>query len=332
MDENTNVLCGTVDEYGFYSSVQSKPVQWLWYPYIPAGKITLLQGDPGDGKSTFIIRILSIITTSGTFPNGEIASEPNNVIYQCNEDDMSDSIRPRLEAAGADCARVAFIDDPEGTLTFVDERIYSVIKKINAKALVIDPVQAYMPANADMTSAVSMRTYMQKLGNIAEKTGCAVILIGHMNKTAGSKNMYRGLGSIDIMAIARSVLMIERDVHHPDIRYVFPIKSNLAPEGKAIGFVLDRDKGFQWIGECLTDNDLYDTAGDSYNNKRQKAAELLRVMLSAKAIPSTEVLERITGFGISERTCRAASKDIGVKTYKMKNVWYWELPHDELSR
>lgn len=219
--------------YQYYANVRTEPVEWLWYPYIPLGKLTVLQGDPGEGKSTFALNVVARITTGQPMPDGVPTKGKRVAIYQCAEDGIADTIKPRLQQAGADCERVAYIIDNDIALTLEDGRIETAIKDTHASVFIIDPIQAFIPPDADMQSATKMRSVLRKLANIADRNKCAVILIGHMNKGGSSKSLYRGLGSIDIAAIARSVLMISRDESRPDIRYMYPIKSSLAPEGPA---------------------------------------------------------------------------------------------------
>lgn len=234
----------------YYSNVKSSSVEWIWYPYIPCGKITVLQGDPGEGKSTLILHIAAILTKGANLPDGNKIKKPMTVIYQCSEDSKADTIKPRLENAGADCRRVAFIKDDNGDLTLDDERIELAVKTTGAKLLILDPIQAFIGKNGNMQSAVRMRETMTKLANIAEEYACAIVLVGHMTKSNSGKSIYRGLGSIDIAAAARSVLLVARDKDEPSKRYMLPIKSSLAPEGEPIAFALDRDNGFSWIGKC----------------------------------------------------------------------------------
>lgn len=141
------------EDYKIYSTVEKQEVEWLWYPYILYGKLTLLQGDPGDGKSTFMINIASALTRGGLLPDGKKLEQIGNVIYQGAEDNVGDTIKPRLEEAGADCDRVAFIDDADMGLTFIDDRLEKTIRSFQAKLLVLDPLQAFMPSNADMQNA-----------------------------------------------------------------------------------------------------------------------------------------------------------------------------------
>ena len=125
------------EDYKIYSTVEKQEVEWLWYPYIPYGKLTLLQGDPGDGKSTFMINIASALTRGGLLPDGKKLEQIGNVIYQGAEDNVGDTIKPRLEEAGADCDKVAFIDDADMGLTFIDDRLEKTIRSFQAKLLVL---------------------------------------------------------------------------------------------------------------------------------------------------------------------------------------------------
>ena len=312
--------------YRLYSTVVEEQVEWLWYPYIPCGKITLLQGDPGDGKSTFMINLVASLTRGKKLPDGQRLQGPVNVVYQCAEDSTSDTIKPRLNKAGADCDMVAFIEDEFNGLNIGDARIEQTIKAFQAKLLILDPLQAFMPTDFDMQSAGKMRQIMSQLARLAARTKCAVVLIGHMNKASSGKKLYRGLGSIDIAAIARSVLMISRDPEDTDIRYMYPVKSSLAPEGEAMSFVFDRDKGFQWIGKCAKP-DFEEPKGlaTSGGNKKTRAAELLKIMLSDDDLPSVDILQKMNLCGIGERTTRAAYKEIGGKAYRKDGMWYWTV-------
>lgn len=310
-------------KYGYYSDVARRDVDWLWYPYIPCGKITILQGDPGEGKSTFILRLTSILTNGGIFPDGTKLSGPHTVIYQCAEDSMEDTIKPRLLEAGADCTRVAFINDPERNLTLDDARIRNVLQITGARMLILDPIQAFIPPDCDMQSAQKVREVMRNLAAMAEECGCAVVLISHMNKAGSGKAIYRGLGSIDFAAIARSILMIVRDEEDTSIRYMYPIKSSLAPEGHPIGFIMEKELGFRWIGVCeKTDSSAVFQKG---SGKKKRAEKLLRSILSIQDIPSANIICKMEQMGISERTTRAAGKAIGVNSVKKGSVWYWHL-------
>ena len=201
-----------------YSEVQSTDVRWLWYPFIAIGKITLLQGDPGDGKSTMMMNLIAELSTGGKTPDGCKIGAPQKVIYQCSEDGVSDTIKPRLERCGADCRKIAFINEEVyNGLTLDDERIRQAIIEFRPRLVVIDPIQAYLGSDSDLQIAGRARKLMRRLGMWAAGYDCAIVLIGHLNKKEGSKGLYRSLGSIDVVAAARSVLQVERDTENPDI-------------------------------------------------------------------------------------------------------------------
>ena len=189
-----------------YSDVQATSVRWLWYPFIAVGKITLLQGDPGDGKSTMMMNLIAELSKGGKLPDGKAVGLSQRVIYQCSEDGVSDTIKPRLEKCGADCGNVAFINEETYSgLTLDDERIRQAIIEFRPRLVVIDPIQAYLGGGMDMNRANEARDMTKKLATLAEKYQCAIVLVGHMNKAAGNKAAYRGMGSIDFFAVARSV-------------------------------------------------------------------------------------------------------------------------------
>ena len=142
--------------YAFYSSVEQKSVDWLWYPYIPYGKLTLLQGDPGEGKSTVMLNIAAAVTQGQPMPDGFEVDAPHGVIYQCPEDDVADTIKPRLIAAGADCNKVAYIIDDNGSLNLEDNRIDETIMRTKSRLLILDPIQSFLVQDGDMQSASRM--------------------------------------------------------------------------------------------------------------------------------------------------------------------------------
>ena len=190
-----------------YEDIEQTSVEWLWFPYIPFGKLTIVQGNPGEGKTYFAMMLTAACTNRKLFPNME-DTEPFNVIYQTAEDGMGDTIKPRLVEAGADLSRVMVIDDTEEALTLSDDRIEKAVRQNHVRLVIIDPVQAFIGADVDMNRANEVRPVFRKLGMIAEKTGCAIVLIGHLNKSSGTQSTYRGLGSIDIMAAVRSLIFI----------------------------------------------------------------------------------------------------------------------------
>ena len=288
-------------QYEYFSSVTQRKVEWLWYPYIPYGKLTILQGDPGEGKSTFMLNVAALLTRGKNMPDGYRVSEPQRVVYQTAEDNLADTVKPRLVSAGADCNKIAYIIDEEDPLTLEDSRIESVIKQTQARLFILDPLQAYLSQDSDMFSAGKMRGQLKQIADIAAKYNCAVVIIGHMNKASGEKNLYRGLGSIDIAAIARSVLMISKDKSDPSIRYMFPVKSSLAPEGCAIGFSLNRKSGLTWLGQRTIDtSQLRDY--ETVESKKSLAARVIVEILNEQDTYSADIVKKLKTLGISERT------------------------------
>lgn len=313
----------------YYNSVSSREIEWLWYPYIPYGKITILQGDPGEGKSTMMIQLAALITTGKAMPDGSGEKVPGNVIYQAAEDGIEDTIKPRLEAAGADCGRIAFLErSDDNPITLDDERLEQAINGTQAKLLVIDPLQAYMGADSDMQKSNSIRSVFGRLAKVADRTGCAIVLIGHMNKSSRTKGIYRGLGSIDIAAVARSILLVGRDRSNPHYRVLMQIKNNLAPEGKAFVFELHPDLGFSWIGQEeyeLEELLFHRSKGES---KLDKAKDYLKLLLNGTDLPCADILEKMKATGIGTRTVEQAKKDMGIISYKMGDKWYWRLSEE----
>ncbi|MDL2232381.1 AAA family ATPase [Ruminococcaceae bacterium OttesenSCG-928-L11] len=306
--------------------IEAEPVSWLWEPYIPAGKITIIQGDPGDGKTTMALAVAAAVTRGKRIVEGGTATlAPSAVIFQTAEDGLADTIKPRLEQLGADCGRVHVIDEDEQSLSLSDERIEAAIVKMKAKLFILDPLQAYL-GGADMHSTNGVRPLMKQLGTVVERTDCAIVIIGHLNKKGG-KSQYRGLGSIDIYAAARSVLTVGR-ISDTE-RAVVHGKSNLAPAGVSLSFELDPVSGFRWLGERdIGIDDLL--SGKSYQPENQfsKARRLIETTLRNGSVPAVEIMQAAEEQGISPKTLNRAKSALGVISIKRQGKWFWELPID----
>ena len=307
------------------SEVQSQEIKWLWYPFIAYGKTSIVQGDPGDGKSTLILNIAAKLSRGERLEPEMNIDKPVNVIYQTAEDGLADTVKPRLEQAGADCSRISIIDESERSLSMLDERIEKAIIETGAKLFILDPIQAYLGGGTDMNRANEAREMTKNLGNIAERTGCAIVLIGHMNKGSGAKVAYRGMGSIDSFAVARSVMLVGRIEGQPDMRAVIQIKNNLAPFGHPKAFELTQD-GFRWIGdyEITADEVLGGIVPKA--SKLEIAKQFLRDRSGANVmILSTEIIEQAAQKGISKRTLETAKKELKIDAKKINSRWYWDL-------
>ena len=313
------------------SEVQSQEIEWLWYPFIPYGKLTIIQGDPGDGKTTMVLNMAAKLSKGEALDKNMKVTEPVNVIYQTAEDGLADTVKPRLELAGADCERIIVIDESDKSLSMVDERLEEAIVRTGARLLILDPIQAYLGGGMDMNRANEARDMTKKLGALAEKTKCAIILIGHMNKASGNKAAYRGMGSIDFFAVARSVLLVGRVEGEPNNRAVVQIKNNLAAFGHPKAFALS-EEGFQWIGdyEITVDEVLGGIAPKA--NKMEQAKQMLRELAETQnAVLSNEIFDRADELGISKRTLENAKKELGIRARKINNAWYWELDKVKLE-
>ena len=327
-------------------SVKVEQIEWLLYPFIPFGKVTIIQGDPGEGKTTMVLQIIAKLTRgepillnkksqkevqqdSEENLKQEVISQDNpiqpvNVIYQTAEDGLGDTIKPRLLAAGADCSRVLVIDDRERPLTMLDVRLEEAIMQTKARMVVLDPIQGFLGTDVDMHRANEIRPLMKRMAVLAEKYHCAIILIGHMNKNSNGKSSYRGLGSIDFQAAARSVLIVGRLKDEPETRVMCHVKSSLAPEGKSVAFRLDKETGFQWIGEYdISADDLL--SGDARGQKSRIAKEFLLDILADGGMAQKKIEEEASKQGIKKKTLRNAKQELEIDSVKRGNQWFWIL-------
>ena len=294
------------------SDVELTPVEWLWKPYLPFGKLSVLQGNPGEGKTYFAMHLAAACTNGKLLPNME-RMEPFNVIYQTAEDGLGDTVKPRLIEAGADLDRVLVIDDSEVQLTLSDERIEKAIIENNARLVIIDPIQAYLGADVDMNRANEVRPIFMRLGQVAQRTGCAILLIGHLNKAAGMQSLQRGLGSIDIAAAVRSVMFIGKLKHDPTMRILTHEKSSLAPPGASLAFSLGDEGGFRWVGEYdITADEMLSGIEPQRETKTQQAKDLICALLAGgKQVFSEDIDKAALERGIPGRTVRDAKRELG---------------------
>ena len=294
------------------SDVELTPVDWLWKPYLPFGKLSVLQGNPGEGKTYFAMHLAAACTNGKLLPNME-RMEPFNVIYQTAEDGLGDTVKPRLIEAGADLNRVLVIDDSDVQLTLSDERIEKAIVENNARLVIIDPIQAYLGSDVDMNRANEVRPIFMRLGQVAQRTGCAILLIGHLNKAAGMQSLQRGLGSIDIAAAVRSVMFIGKLKHDPTMRILTHEKSSLAPPGVSLAFSLGDEGGFRWFGEYdITADEMLSGIEPQRETKTQQAKDLICTLLAGgKQVLSEDIDKAALERGIPGRTVRDAKRELG---------------------
>ena len=289
------------------SEIEPKEVKWLWYPYIPVGKVTLLQGDPGDGKSKLMLSIAALLSKGEPLPFTE--TEENLI----------------------------FIKEGEKSLSFGDNRIREAIEMYHAKLLILDPMSSYIGESCSMNNANETRAEFNHLIAVAKDTGCAIVIIAHMNKMKDTNPLYRTNGSIDIAGAARSILAITRTPNKevPAERYLVQVKSNLAPTGSAILFEVS-EKGVDFISEMeMTAEEAFQSLAPKIgrpNDKEVKAKAFLMEMLKDGEMLSSDCEEKLEAAGFKKSTIKKAKKNTGVISRKKGFLWYWSLPMGDIPR
>lgn len=314
--------------------IEVKEIEWLWYPFIPYGKVTVLQGDSGDGKSLMILKLAAMLTKGEPMPftDGE-GQEPINVIYQSSEDDADDTIVPRFIRAGGDLGRLKFISEKKKFLTFSDERLLEAIKQTKARLLILDPLSAYVGEKTQINSANEVRAQFRPLIEIAKEQKCAILIVHHQNKQQGQRAITRASGSVDVIAAARSALLIARTGNeNPDERILAQVKCNIGPTGNAVTFSVANGV-IEWLGEDAKTADevlgnVFSTMGRP-DTQTQKAKDALSQLLADGAKPASEIMNFMRNAGIGESTAKKAKSELAVRSVKQGSVWFWSLPYAE---
>lgn len=330
-----------------FAEIVAQPLEWLWQDYIPLGTITLLDGNPDVGKSFLTIDLATRVTRGWHMPpRGGIDSEcqPSTVLIASAEDDPSRTIRPRLEAAGADLTRVmpiAMIHDrpmvlPDD-LMFIEE----IAKATRAKLVVIDPLFAFLTGKVDANKDHDIRRVLHLLKEMAERSRCAVVIVRHLNKrSSDNEPIYRGGGSIGILGASRSTLLLGPHPAKTGVRVIARIKGNLSPQPAALGFRFEEESlpigkipKLGWIGEVdIEPADLLKHHGGKRQSQALEAAMTwLANQLANGARPAQFIEEAAAKEGFSESTLKRAKKELGVKSHRpsFDGGWQWELPAKE---
>lgn len=304
--------------------VEKEDVKWLWYPYIPAGKLTLLEGDPGQGKSWITCSLAADISVGRPLPGQSTGGPPQNVLMLSAEDGLGDTVRPRIEAMNGDLSRIFvsdafFVLDKEGIGAMVD-----TMKKTAATIVFLDPIVAYLGGKLDMHRANEVRQIMAALGEAARETGSAIVAVRHLRKAQGAKAIYQGIGSIDFTAAARSVLQVMET--KGGTKYMFHAKHNLTPKGESVAYKLEGDK-FIWEGI------LDDTADENkpVNKKSKAIATAERFLLDTLKdgpVAASELHERASLAGVSIQSIQRAKAGIAYSK-KTSDGWAWYLEGQE---
>jgi archaellum biogenesis ATPase FlaH len=324
------------------SEVEPERVEWLWDGRLPFGKLAVLDGDPGLGKSVVTLDVAARLSSGLELPDGQ-PCEPAGVVLLSAEDGLRDTIRPRLDAAGANTERIvalstvfeAKVGERMISLTKDLSVIEEAIERVGAGFVVVDPLTAFLSEKTDSYKDQDMRRALAPLASLAEKTRAAFLVVRHLTKAAGGNTLYRGGGSIAIIGAARSGLVIAQDPEDPERRILAANKHNLSRPAPSLAFrVGEAQNGaarVEWGGTSpLSARDiLKEPADPEQKSALSEAKGFLSQELADGAMAAEEVKKDARGAGISERTLKRAKREMGVRSRKRGGVWYWELPREK---
>jgi hypothetical protein len=340
------------------SEFQETRISWISEGRLARGKVTIFDGDPGLGKSTLMIDWIARITTGVPLPGCVRAhgSTKRGVILINGEDDPSDTVVPRLRAAGGDPDKVMLLNEipvisDEGVVSMNGHglpktRLFGLpddipmleqaITHMDAGLVVIDPLMSFFSPDIKSHSDQDIRNALTPLATMAQRTGAAVIMVRHLNKSGGTRALYRGGGSIGIVGIARMGLLLARPKDQPDIRVLASVKSNISKDVPSLGFRLesfpDSDVAvMKFIGEVnYSADDLLegDAESEEEQDDRSEAVIWLEQFLSSGPRPATEVQNEGKKVGLSFTSLKSAKKKLGGISVKgaFHGSWMWDLP------
>ena len=338
------------------ADIQPEPVEFLWPGRIAIGKQSLIAGEVGLGKSQITMSMAAAVTTGGPWPCGEGLAPLGSVIFLSAEDGASDTIVPRLMAAGADLTKVHIVtavrdDDGKGQRAFnlqsdLGELEAEIKRRRDVRLVNIDPISSYLGPKVDSHVNAAVRGVLEPVGEMASRLRVAVVSVTHPPKGTGTTAINRFIGSIAFVAAARAAFMVTRDADDAERRLLLPVKNNLAPLGKGLAFRLeqcivgDRDKGIV-ASAVAWESSPVDISADAAlqaadaqvsggTSAVAEAEEFLRDILAAGPIPQKEVKDAAGGHGLAWRTVQRAKARLRVRATKdgMDGGWSWSLPKD----
>ena len=337
--EKTPVPAGPVIKWG--NETELGDTKWLWKPMIPFESVTIIQGDGGDGKTTMILTIAAMVSQGikpPTLFQGRLyppESCPSvTTFYLTSEDEVSDTTLKRFIRAGGDTRRFAYSAELQHHMTLREDELRSAIDQTGCRLLIIDPLQAFLPEGTHLGNITKMRSVFTMLANVAKITGVAIVLVGHLNKSEGSKDIHRGLGSIDIASAVRSVLMVEMDRKDHSLRTVRAIKNNFdESDYTPIRLVMDENRKLSFAE--LDDKEFEPApspapatlpAAALSPTKAETAAALLEKILKEGPVPVTRIRRLMNENGIGFRTAQRVRQRIGIVQETKDGVNFWRLP------
>jgi putative DNA primase/helicase len=343
------------------ASITRRAVQWLWPGRLAIGKLALLEGDPSVGKSWLTLAIATAIAHGAPFPIDSERRQPGKVLVMTAEDGLADTVAPRLDAMGADTARIDAIEsaarpyyahpDPdfaarmgeEGRALELERRAIMLTEDLSKldrilssglySLLTIDPLNAYIPASIDSAKDNAVRSVLAPLASMAERYGVAVLAVRHLTKGSRDKAIYRGQGSIGYTAAARIVLLAGQEVNNGGRRLLMPIKCNLAPLADPITYTIDAGR-FGWgvaVPGVKPEAVLAPEPEEDRKTGTQEAGDLLVDFLSEGDQPASETMRHIRQkLGVSVMTVQRARQERGIRTQRRgfgrQAEVYWHLP------
>ena len=328
--ENKPVSTGPVIKWGHDTPLGE--TNWLWKPLIPYESVTLIQGDGGDGKTTMILTIAAMVSRGVKPPTlfqGKLCPSescpPVTTFYLTSEDEIADTTLRRFIRAGGDTTRFAYSAELQHHMTLREDELRSAIDQTGCRLLIIDPLQAFLPEGTHLANVTKMRTVFTMLANLAKTTGVAIVLVGHLNKNESSKDIHRGLGSIDIASAVRSVLMVEMDRKDHGFRTVRAIKNNFdESDYTAIRLLMDEDRRLTFAN--LDEEKYEESAPAPEPTKTEIASVLLRKLLKDGPVPVARIHQLMNENGIGFRTAQRVRQRLGIVQELKAGVYLWRLP------
>lgn len=315
------------------SEYEPKKINWFWDQLIPFGMTTVVEGDPGLGKSYLLMHLAALLTKGATLPTGK-RIRPRDVVYCTTEDSYNYTFSPRIKALGGDPTRIWV----QGKYSAMDDdglrTLRSLVKRRKPGLIVIDPLFSYVPAGGNAYSPNEIRAIMGELNEIWESSNAAVLLIRHLTKTKRDKQIYQGAGGIDVIGFARSAIRIEKHPSNPDLRLMVHLKWNLTTQSKSWVYEVIKKEGIdlpviEWRGQSdILIDDLGSDDNDEGPPPRKTAIEFLRAELKEGAMPAKYLLEKAESEGISKRTLDRAKKSLRIISKLQSKIWVWRLPSD----
>jgi hypothetical protein len=309
-------------------TVMPREVEFIWPPYIPRSKITGLAGDPGIGKTSIVASLVAALSRGTPLPGCETAMVGDTVLFTA-EDDIADTIVPRLKKLGADLSRIRVFPSPVQLNDTSFKEIRSAICAARPLLVVFDPIQSYI-GNVDMHRANEVRGVLMELIKLARDLRCAIIIVMHMSKN-NMKGTYRALGSIDFVAAIRSLLIAGRSSKDKSKHAMLHAKSNCGPMGPSLGYELLKGN-FAWTGSTdLTEADILAAElAPNHQRKATDAMDFLYDLLKRGPMDSKDLKAAFLAAGFSERTIKRVKEEMGVESIKVGTKWVTKLRDDHL--